>query len=377
MCALIQKYSKRRTCLLINSIRMEELMIKLNKQKINEAMEIADNSSGLEALATLPEMDMLEIVNNYESPISFKNTLKMVLFNIERGTYLNEIIVYLKHHPALRDADIIFFNELDYGLLRTENKNISAEISKELGMNYIFGIEFMELTTNGKKGQNQEAFHGNAIMSRFKLYDPIILRLPLLYDWYQDEQKRFGTRIAIFAKILVRDNEIGLICTHLENRTTPEGRKVQMKTILEEAEKRFDNIPIVIAGDMNTNTFDGSKASEAMRMYEAFKAEPDRIKAPEKYEPLLELVKNYGYDYMTSNVTGKITRRKPIAGKGILEMNLDWFFTRGMRCLETTVVNTIFTRAELLGVKNMEESEGIEISDHNAICGKFIVDSTA
>lgn len=348
-------------------------MVKFDKQRINKAMEIADNVSSLKALDSLPEMNKLEIVNKYDIPGPLKNTLKIVLFNIERGKYLEEILAYMKYHPALKESDVIFFNELDYGMFRTGNKNIAAEISNRLSLNYIFGVEFLELMIGDKEGENKEAFHGNAIMSRFKLYDQMLLRLPLVYDWYKDKQKRIGTRIAVFAKIAVNSKEIGLVCTHLENRTSPLLRKVQMMSILEQAEKIFRNIPIIIAGDMNTNTFDGSNASEAARMLDVFKAESDRVNMPEKYEPLFELVESYGYDYKHSNMPGKITRRKPIPERGTLEMNLDWFFTRGVTCFETAVVNTIFKQVELPGISGMEVSEGIQISDHNAISVSIVL----
>ena len=351
-------------------------MVIIDEDRIKQAIEIAVNTTSLKALASLPEMDELELVNIYDNLNPTGDSLKMVLFNVERGTYCEEIEAYMRYHPALKEAEIVFFNELDYGLLRTGNINTAAELSKRLQMNYVFGIEFMELTIGYKNnliayGKNKEAFHGNAIMSRHKLYDPMILRLPLVYDWFNDKQKRFGTRIALFAKTMIYDKEIGLICTHLENRVSPEGREVQMKVILEQAKKQFENIPVIIAGDMNTNTFDGSILSESARMYEIFKSETDRINAPEKYEPLFKLVESYGYDYKAPNLPGKITRRKSIDGKGDLRMNIDWFFVKGMSCSEPAVAQTIFARSELPGLEGMEESEGRQISDHNAISGNF------
>lgn len=366
---------------LFNIKSLEEPMLIIDKDRINKAMQIAVDTSSLEALDSLPEMNELEIVNTYYDESILPNSLKIVLLNAERGSYLDEIEAYMKYHPALKDADIIFLNELDYGLLRTGNINTTAELSKRLGMNYVFGVEFMELVTAKRNDtnaprthqENKQAFHGNAIMARCKLYDPMLIRLPLLYDWFNDEQKRFGTRMALLAKIIVQNKEIGLVCTHLENRTSPEGREAQMKVLLDEIEKRFKNMPVIIAGDMNTNTFDGSNASETKRMYELFKIETDRVKAPEKYEPLFKLAEGYGYDYKMCNLPGKITRRKPIDGKGNLEMNLDWFFTKGMSCSEPIVVNTIFNRSELPGIEGLEHSEGIQFSDHNAISGIFSI----
>ncbi len=125
-------------------------------------------------------------------------------------------------------------------------------------------------------------------------------------------------------------------------------------------------MPVIIAGDMNTNTFNSNDKEEVKAAYTAFITETDRIYAPEKYEPLIKDSQNYGFNYADANVKGKLTRRKHKKGKEDLLLNLDWFFVKDLRCFEPGVVNTIFNNKELSGYQ-MEESEGIEISDHNAI----------
>ena len=44
---------------------------------------------------------------------------------------------------------------------------------------------------------------------------------------------------------------------HLENRTHGEGRRAQLETVLQAAERLLPGIPVVLGGDLNTNTFDG------------------------------------------------------------------------------------------------------------------------
>lgn len=351
----------------------------IEHNRMNKAIIEAGKTSGLAALEILPEMGELEIQQIYDSYDLSRERFKVVLFNVERGLHINEIEVYMKYHPKLKDADIIFLNELDYGMLRTGNINMVSELSQRLCMNYIFGIEFIELVAGDSRKnikttmqceQNKEAFHGNAIMSRYKIREPFLMRLPVEYDWFYDQQKRLGTRIAIFAKITLGNRELGLVCTHLENRTSPMGRKRQMAAIMEEVEKRFKGISVIVAGDMNTNTYDGTDTLEASRMLEVFKCESDRTQEPEKFEPLLVLAENYGFDYKNANLKGKITRRKPIKGKDTLLMNLDWFFVRGMKCFEPAVISTIFATSEFKDFKGMEDREGKEISDHNAISVK-------
>lgn len=345
-------------------------MNKIEIEKIEAAVDKANDTSGVEALAVIPELNDIEELNKYDVQEQ-RDYLKIVLFNAERGKYIDEIDAYMKYHPVLKDADIIFFNELDKGMIRTGNRDTSLELSNKLSMNYMYGVEFLELTKGGSRerkvqGENNEAFHGNAIMSRYKLYDSHLLRLPLEYDWFHDNQKRLGGRMALFTKVMVGNREIGLVCTHLENMTSPKGRMNQMKYILQQAEKEYNDIPVIIAGDMNTNTFNSNDKKEVEQAYINFETETDRIYSPQLYEPLITAVERYGFDYTNANVKGKLTRRKHKRGKDDLLLNLDWFFVKDMYCHQTNIVNTIFCNKELSGFQ-MKDSEGIEISDHNAI----------
>lgn len=120
-----------------------------------------------------------------------------------------------------------------------------------LGMQYVFGLEFVELKDAA------HGFHGNAIFSRWPILWAEVLRLPEQYNWYYDRQKRIGGRNAVFAKLDVQGQEVGAVSIHLENRTSGAGRLQQMKAVLQEAERVFPGIPVVLGGDLNTNTFDG------------------------------------------------------------------------------------------------------------------------
>jgi len=345
-------------------------MNKIEVQKIQLAIDRANDTSGVEALEIIPELNDIEGTNRFNS-IEEKDYLKIVLFNAERGKYLEEIDAYMKYHPALIDADIIFFNELDKGMIRTGNKDTALELAGRLSMNYIYGVEFLELTKGGSRerkvpGENNEAFHGNAIMSRYELKDSFLIRLPLEYDWFHDNQKRLGGRMALFTKVRVGNNEVGLVCTHLENMTSSTGRKNQMDYILKQADKHYPDIPVIIAGDMNTNTFNSNDKKDVEKAYLNFEKETDRIYSPQLYEEIFQAVEEHGFDYTNANVKGKLTRRKHKIGKDDLLLNLDWFFVKDMHCHQTNVVNTIFCNKELSGFQ-MEQSEAIEISDHNAI----------
>lgn len=354
-----------------------------NIKGVDATMRDTTDVFGLDESKLQLEMEKIRSSNEYSTPRETKNSLKLVLLNVERGKHLDEIEAYLKYHPSLKNADVIFFNELDDGMARTGNIDITAELSKRLSMNYIFGVEFFELTKGNIKEesedsdqQNTKGLHGNAIMSRYELLEPVLLRLPVAYDWFYDKQKRLGGRIAIFAKIRVNNQLIGLVCTHLENRTSPKSREEQMKFILKQAKEHFKTMPIIIAGDMNTNTCDGTKDEEFINLYENRQSQTDRMYSPEKYEPIFKLVEGDGFDYKSANVKGKSTRRKPILKRGNLELNLDWFFVRGLSCTEAAVVKTIFSVNELECQSKIDADgkEGMEITDHNAISVKCMLE---
>ena len=45
----------------------------------------------------------------------------------------------------LREADLIVFNEVDWGINRTLFRNVAAELAGALRMNYAYGVEFVEV----------------------------------------------------------------------------------------------------------------------------------------------------------------------------------------------------------------------------------------
>ncbi len=46
---------------------------------------------------------------------------------------------------ALQQADLLILNEVDWGMNRTRFRNVAAELADALGMNYAYGVEFVEV----------------------------------------------------------------------------------------------------------------------------------------------------------------------------------------------------------------------------------------
>src|SRR5690348_9109221 len=97
----------------------------------------------------------------------------------------------LQQVALLKEADVIVLNEVDWGMRRTEYRDVTADLAAALGMNYAYGVEFVEvdpIALGREKFEELSAaeraellpeisidqaryrgLHGNAILSRFRL----------------------------------------------------------------------------------------------------------------------------------------------------------------------------------------------------------------
>ena len=216
----------------------------------------------------------------------------------------------LQQVALMKQADVIVLNEVDWGMKRTEYRNVAADLAAALAMNYAYGVEFVEVDPialgiekfeelspedqsklAGEISVDQERYrglHGSAILSRFPLEK---VRLEPFehqpHDWFQDELKsvkpleegkrkagemvfqekvrrevRRGGRMMLTAEIAdarIPGGRMTVVATHLEDKTKPEGRRKQLEELL----VRIKDItaPVVVAGDMNTSTHDSTPTS--------------------------------------------------------------------------------------------------------------------
>jgi endonuclease/exonuclease/phosphatase family metal-dependent hydrolase len=203
---------------------------------------------------------------------------------------------------ALHGADVIVLNEVDYGLRRTDYRNVAGDLARRLGMNYAFGVQFIELSAVYFSRQQSDdpeineilkqmkvdrsrykGLHGIAIVSRFPLENVRLVPFKEQpYDWYRDEKSgigplekgkrlisekvfleestrevRRGGRTTLYADISdsrFPNGRVTIAATHLENRAKPSGRVKQLEELLDQI-KEIPH-PVVVAGDMNTSSTD-------------------------------------------------------------------------------------------------------------------------
>ena len=242
----------------------------------------------------------------FTSPQSFAKFIEST--DSPRGSKERNAI--LQQVALMREADVIVLNEVDWGMKRSDYRNIAADLATGLGMNYAYGVEFVEvdpialgiekfeeLSEKDRRELGLEisvnparyrGLHGSAILSRFPLQNVRLQPFEFqAHDWYMKELRsvqaieqgkrkagelvfrekvqrevRRGGRMMLTAEIVderIPGGRVTIVATHLEDRTKPDGRRKQLEELL--ARIGETNGPVVLAGDMNTSTHDGTPLS--------------------------------------------------------------------------------------------------------------------
>jgi len=310
----------------------------------------------LELAAELSWLETLDVHQPPPAPPAAR--LRVALFNVERGNRFDGVVGLLQSHPALRGMDIVLLNEVDWGMARSANRHVTRDLAAALGLGYVFGIEFLELTKGEAAeleapGENTWSFHGNAILSRWPLHDARLLRLPWHCSWAMGTQQRIGGRMALIAQVETTRSPVTLACTHLENRTSPQGRSEQMRALLE----AIPAGPAVVGGDLNTSTIDAGCDDQILWLIENVQQDPLRMRRPEAHEPLFATVRGAGFlvdELNPADVPTSVPFGIPDARYW---PKLDWIFARGV-AVEHGVDTPQVVPAEYNGVR---------VSDHDCV----------
>jgi endonuclease/exonuclease/phosphatase family metal-dependent hydrolase len=186
-------------------------------------------------------------------------SLRVVNWNIERGLHLPEIADFLESQKA----DILTLQEVDLNARRTRRLNIAEELARKLGMNYVWGCEFQELTQGSRLSP---AYHGQATLSRWGLENTRIIRFQAQSNfwrprWYLPQtkpfQERLGGRIALVTEVDIMGRGIAVYNLHLESRGDDNLRVSQLKEVLDDVGSRKSRLPTVVAGDLNFDISSG------------------------------------------------------------------------------------------------------------------------
>jgi endonuclease/exonuclease/phosphatase family metal-dependent hydrolase len=277
-------------------------------------------------------------------------SLRVACWNIERGLKLDDIQLFLtdkdrfmakveaerkkakesgqtvravalekipQEIEILKAADVWILNEVDWGVKRSQYREVIRELAETLNMNWAYGVEFLEIdskqlgtdTFEDHEDENARqqllelfsvdkdrirALHGQAVLSRYPIRAARLVPFKAGYDWFKEENKirplekakrkaailigeellrevRRGGRTTLFVDLDVPEvsgQRLTIAATHLENRTKPKVRRQQMEELLNEIRETHN--PVVIAGDLNTTGSDSTPTSVQYMLYKRF-----------------------------------------------------------------------------------------------------------
>jgi endonuclease/exonuclease/phosphatase family metal-dependent hydrolase len=276
-------------------------------------------------------------------------TLRVAFWNIERGLGLDDIQLFLTDKERfvakvaeereraqkagkkirtvdlekipqdielLKASDIWILNEVDWGVKRTQYREVVAELGEALDMNWAYGLEFLEVDSKQlgtdtfdyvEDEQSREqlleqftvdksrlrAMHGNAVLSRYPIRSAKLIPFTAGYDWFKESkirplekgmrkaaklvgedllrEVRRGQRSMLLIDLDVPeapDHVVTVVSTHLENRAKPMIRRQQMEELL----KQIHDIhhPVIVAGDLNTTGSDSTPTSAERELYKRY-----------------------------------------------------------------------------------------------------------
>jgi endonuclease/exonuclease/phosphatase family metal-dependent hydrolase len=270
-------------------------------------------------------------------PTTGTATVRATAWNIERGKRLDGIKRALREHPVLRASDVLLLTELDYGMTRTANADVAREIARSLGMNYAFAPCYLALNKGSGveadvAGENLQALHGNALLSRYPLLRAHALPLPNGKDKMAGKEKRLGQQRAVVADVQHPAGAFRAVSLHLDAHSTQRHRHRQMRLVLDHLDRLEPRLPTLIGGDWNTSTYNSRRAVYSILGYArrvAMGVEnvvKNHYPYPERWfeRKLFRELERRGYVYRELNALGVCTLHYDV-GDATVNTNMgDW-----------------------------------------------------
>jgi len=326
--------------------------------------------------------------------------VSVLAWNIERGSRFSGIVESLKSHPQLKDRDILFLTELDYGMARSGNRFVAKELGEALQMSFAFAPIYIALQKGSGveefvKGENTNAIHGLAMFSRYPMRNIHAIPLPNGKDKMWGKEKRLGRLSALVVDVEHPVGTFRAVTVHLDALCSRAHRHRQMKIILDHLDT-LSPLPVVLGGDWNTTTFNSQNATTAILGYwrrvlmGVRNVVRNHYPHPDRYfeKGLFRELESRGYDYKSMNETGAGTIHYDVASVekntnlrdwvpewcfpfiiwaanrvgGHVSCRLDWFAGKNI-CLAGG------TQPQTVG--NLRDAKGVPLSDHDAITLDF------
>lgn len=322
-------------------------------------------------------------------PDSAGHRLRATAWNIERGTALEGISQVLATHSRMKDSDVLFLTELDFGMARSNNLCVPRELARRLGFNYAYSNCYISLVKGSGLeydvvGENKWSLHGNALFSRYPLRKVQAIALPNGKDKMQGKEKRLGFQQAVAALVDYPGAPFWAVTLHLDAHSSQRHRFRQMKLVLDHLEVLQPSLPVLIGGDWNTSTYNAKRATWAILGYVrrvlmgVRNVIDNHYPYPDRWfeRKLFRELRKRGYDYESLNQPGECTLHYNVddvalntnmgdwvpgwcfwfirwalqQSGGSCSMKLDWFAGRGLEVVypEPTVISNVQNRSNPL-----------------------------
>jgi len=258
--------------------------------------------------------------------------LKVVAFNALGCKDPAAVAARLKQ-PPLAGAAVILLSELDWGLRRSGGRHTVADLAEPLSMSFAFSPEF----AFRREHSDFKSFFGNAILSAVPLEDVRVVPLPTFYDWSNRRfwgtapgTVRLGQRGGVIACAEFGGRTVTLGLAHLENRATAAARAEQMRQFLASLPPSGATI---IGGDFNTTTVNLLDWRDCAATLVRLAIEPRRLRRPQPYEPLFEVLDRAGFNYDDTNQPLESTFTLSGLIPPFMRPKLDWLARRELKAL--------------------------------------------
>lgn len=246
-------------------------------------------------------------------------------WNLERCLFPEETAQAL----AATRAPLILLSEMDQGMARTAQRHPTREIAATLGMQYAYGVEFLELGLGSETERsfctddsNDRGFHGNALMASVPLGDVFMLRLDGDFLWFIEggDQPRIGRRCAVGAVVETTAGPLAAVSVHLESVADGPYRERQMAGLIDAVERHAPGLPILIGGDLNTGNHSGGNFET---------------------DTLFAMAAGRGFVRHGGPLDQMSTRPSLITRWPERAMKLDWFLSRGLIVTDDHLVSSL------------------------------------
>ncbi len=169
---------------------------------------------------------------------SIKKSIRIVSFNVRFGENIKAIASAFTQNKDLREADIIFLQEIEHH--KSETISRAEKLAAVLGLKHAYAPA-REIKAKGT--------HGLAILSKYDLTNIETVALPTHSFLSRTQQ-----RIAMTAIADIRGTRVTLANIHLDTRLNSGERIAQAKVLVDKLKKNPTQ-KIVVGGDFNMLPF--------------------------------------------------------------------------------------------------------------------------